>query len=47
MLFTVADITSPLTPEFVEAIVSIWNDPAIAHVLDHNGSEFYLMDSAT
>ncbi|CAO3666739.1 unnamed protein product [Umbelopsis vinacea] len=47
MLFTVADITSPLTPEFVEAIVSIWNDPAIANVLDHNGSEFYLMDSAT
>ncbi|KAI8577463.1 hypothetical protein K450DRAFT_251784 [Umbelopsis ramanniana AG] len=46
MQFTIADITSPLTPEIVEAIVSLWSDPAITQLLDHNGSDFYLMDSA-
>ncbi|KAG2186013.1 hypothetical protein INT43_002451 [Umbelopsis isabellina] len=44
--FTIANITSPLTPHIVEAIVCLWNDPAIAQVLDRNGSNFYLMDSA-
>jgi hypothetical protein len=46
MQFTIADITSPLTLEIVEAIVSLWSDPAITRLLDYNGSDFYLMDSA-
>ncbi|KAM3589579.1 Guanine nucleotide-binding protein alpha-2 subunit [Umbelopsis sp. WA50703] len=44
--FTIANINSPLTPHIVEAIICLWNDPAIAQVLDRNGSDFYLMDSA-
>ena len=39
------DPHKPLDPEVGEAVVSIWKDPSIAQVMEHQ-SEFYLMDSA-
>jgi len=40
-----SDPTFQLSPEIVEAIHSVWNDPIITEVLDQQ-SHFYLMDSA-
>lgn len=34
-----------LSPDFVQAVDSLWHDPIIPSVLDRS-SEFYLMDSA-
>ena len=39
------DPHTPLDPEVGRAIISIWEDPCIATVMEHQ-SEFYLMDSA-
>ncbi|KAL9120176.1 MAG: hypothetical protein Q9187_003267 [Circinaria calcarea] len=40
-----ADPHKPLDPEVGTAVVSIWKDPSIGQVMEHQ-SEFYLMDSA-
>ena len=40
-----SDPHTPLDPQVGEAIVSVWKDPSIALVMEHQ-SEFYLMDSA-
>lgn len=34
-----------LEPKFGQAITSVWKDPCVANVLEHQ-TEFYLMDSA-
>jgi guanine nucleotide-binding protein subunit alpha len=34
-----------LSPDFVQAVDSLWHDPIIPSVMDRS-SEFYLMDSA-
>lgn len=39
------DPHTPLEVRVGEAVVSIWKDPGIADVMEHQ-SEFYLMDSA-
>ena len=39
------DPHSTLDPRIGEAITSLWKDPCIANVLEHQ-TEFYLMDSA-
>ena len=39
------DPHTPLDPHVGECVVSIWHDPSIADIMDHQ-SEFYLMDSA-
>ena len=39
------DPHTPLNPHVGECVVSIWKDPSIADVMEHQ-SEFYLMDSA-
>ncbi len=39
------DPHTPLDPRVGQFIVSIWKDPSIADIMDHQ-SEFYLMDSA-
>ena len=39
------DPHTPLDPHVGECVVSIWKDPSIADVMEHQ-SEFYLMDSA-
>lgn len=39
------DPHTPLDPRVGECVVSIWKDPCIAEVMEHQ-SEFYLMDSA-
>ena len=39
------DPHKPLDPEVGIAVVTIWKDPSILQVMDHQ-SEFYLMDSA-
>ena len=39
------DPDQPLNPKLGEAISSVWKDPCVPRVLDHQ-SEFYLMDSA-
>lgn len=39
------DPEKPLAPKVGQAIASIWRDPAVSRVLEHQ-SEFYLMDSA-
>ncbi|CAG8759715.1 18449_t:CDS:2, partial [Racocetra fulgida] len=40
-----SDPAFQLSPEIVEAIDSVWNDPIITEVLEKQ-SHFYLMDSA-
>lgn len=40
-----ADPHKPLDPAVGTAVVSIWKDPSIGQVMEHQ-SEFYLMDSA-
>lgn len=39
------DPHTPLDPHVGECVVSIWKDPSIADIMEHQ-SEFYLMDSA-
>ena len=39
------DPHTPLDPRVGASVVSIWKDPSIADIMDHQ-SEFYLMDSA-
>lgn len=39
------DPHTPLDPHVAECVVSIWKDPCIADIMEHQ-SEFYLMDSA-
>ena len=39
------DPHTPLDPHVGECVVSIWKDPCITDVMEHQ-SEFYLMDSA-
>ena len=39
------DPHTPLDPRVGQCVVSIWKDPSIADIMDHQ-SEFYLMDSA-
>lgn len=39
------DPHTPLDPRVGECVVSIWKDPSIADIMEHQ-SEFYLMDSA-
>jgi guanine nucleotide-binding protein G(i) subunit alpha len=39
------DPHTPLDPRVGQSVVSIWRDPSIADIMDHQ-SEFYLMDSA-
>ncbi|RIB12028.1 guanine nucleotide binding protein, alpha subunit [Gigaspora rosea] len=41
-----SDPTFQLSPEIVEAIDSVWNDPATRDLLESNKYQFYLMDSA-
>ena len=39
------DPHTPLDPQVGQCVVSIWRDPSIADIMEHQ-SEFYLMDSA-
>lgn len=39
------DPNLPLDPQVSKAVTALWNDPAVATVLEHS-SEFYMMDSA-
>lgn len=39
------DPHTPLDPRVGSAVISIWKDPCIAEIMEHQ-SEFYLMDSA-
>jgi len=39
------DPHTPLDPHVGECVVSIWKDPSMSAIMDHQ-SEFYLMDSA-
>jgi guanine nucleotide-binding protein G(i) subunit alpha len=39
------DPHTPLNPRVAECVISIWKDPCIAKIMEHQ-SEFYLMDSA-
>ncbi|CAO3644980.1 unnamed protein product [Cunninghamella blakesleeana] len=44
--YNMADASNPLGSEIVEAISIFWADNIIPKLLDQEGSEFYLMDSA-
>ncbi|SAM01180.1 hypothetical protein [Absidia glauca] len=44
--YNLGDANSPLDPELVAAIGSLWADQVIPRLLDGEASEFYLMDSA-
>ncbi|CEP11440.1 hypothetical protein [Parasitella parasitica] len=35
-----------IDPSFIDAVISVWRDPAVTLLLDNNSTEFYLMDSA-
>ncbi len=39
------DPHTPLDPRVGTSVISIWKDPSIADIMEHQ-SEFYLMDSA-
>ncbi|KAI9312247.1 G protein alpha subunit [Dichotomocladium elegans] len=48
-LIAESDLVSPdyrLPAGFVEAVMSVWDDPIVPTLLDEKGSQFYLMDSA-
>ncbi|KAI8640024.1 heterotrimeric G-protein alpha subunit, GPA3-like protein [Parasitella parasitica] len=36
-----------IDPSFIDAVISVWHDPAVTLLLDNNSTEFYLMDSAS
>ena len=36
----------PISSEIVIAIASIWKDGIVARLLDKEGNDFYMMDSA-
>ncbi|CAO0790773.1 unnamed protein product [Mucor circinelloides] len=36
-----------IDPLFIDAVISVWNDPAVTLLLDNKSTEFYLMDSAS
>jgi guanine nucleotide-binding protein G(i) subunit alpha len=36
-----------IDPLIIDAVISVWHDPAVALLLDQKSTEFYLMDSAT
>lgn len=35
-----------IDPLVIDAVISVWHDPAVTKLLDEKASEFYLMDSA-
>jgi guanine nucleotide-binding protein subunit alpha len=35
-----------IDPLFIDAVISIWHDPAVTLLLDNKSAEFYLMDNA-
>ncbi|KAI8966921.1 heterotrimeric G-protein alpha subunit, GPA3-like protein [Mycotypha africana] len=41
------NINDMLDPSFVDAVISVWNDPAVASLMDMRSTEFYLMDNAS
>jgi guanine nucleotide-binding protein G(i) subunit alpha len=36
-----------IDPSIIDAVISVWHDPAVQLLLDQKSSEFYLMDSAS
>lgn len=36
-----------IDPLFIDAVIAVWNDPAVTLLLDNKSTEFYLMDSAS
>jgi guanine nucleotide-binding protein G(i) subunit alpha len=34
-------------PLVIDAVISVWHDPAVTLLLDEKSTEFYLMDSAS
>ena len=36
-----------IDPLVIDAVISIWQDPAVTLLLDQKSTEFYLMDSAS
>lgn len=36
-----------IDPFIIDAVISIWHDPAVTLLLDQKSTEFYLMDSAS
>jgi guanine nucleotide-binding protein subunit alpha len=36
-----------IDPLFIDAVISVWHDPAVNLLLDNKSTEFYLMDSAS
>ncbi|KAI8377539.1 heterotrimeric G-protein alpha subunit, GPA3-like protein [Radiomyces spectabilis] len=46
MEYSLADVSSGLDGDFVEALNGIWSDPVIPRFMDKEASHFYIMDSA-
>lgn len=36
-----------IDPLVIDAVISVWHDPAVTLLLDQKSTEFYLMDSAS